>query len=84
MTLRSLCETLTFAHPFLLPGLAKALPAGAYNVEHEEELIDGLTFPVYRRTLTYFYVPDRRGGSRTFRLLPEELETILAREKLAP
>jgi hypothetical protein len=83
MTMRTLSETLTFAHSFLLPGLTKALPPGAYEVEHEEELVEDLTFPVYRRTLTYFYVPNRQGGSRTFRLQPNELEAILAHDGAA-
>jgi hypothetical protein len=47
----------TFCRPFLLKGVDRTLPAGAYEVITDEELIDGLSFPVYRRLSTMMYVP---------------------------
>lgn len=52
--MRTLAGSVTFAHSFLLPGVAEPLPAGTYNVEHEEERIEDLTFPVYRGKLSFF------------------------------
>jgi hypothetical protein len=57
MTTRTTKKTVTFAHPFLLKGVDRTLPAGEYQVITDEELIDGLSFPVYRRVSTVIYVP---------------------------
>jgi hypothetical protein len=84
MTMRTLSGSVTFAHSFLLPGATEPQPAGTYDVEHEEESIEELTFPVYRRILTLLYVPGRKSGSRTFSLVPGVLEAILEHDKAAP
>jgi hypothetical protein len=49
MTIRTTTKTVTFAHPFLLRGIDRILPAGDYRVVTDEELIEGVSFPVYRR-----------------------------------
>jgi hypothetical protein len=46
-----------FVHPFLLKGVDRLLPPGEYQVITDEELIDGLSFPVYRRVATMIQVP---------------------------
>ena len=33
------------------------MPAGAYDVVTDEELIEGLSFPAYRRLATMMFVP---------------------------
>jgi hypothetical protein len=40
-------KTLTFIHPFFLKAVHRTLPPGDYQVVTDEELIDGLSFPVY-------------------------------------
>ncbi len=45
-------EDVVFKHPFHLKGWAEPHPAGTYAVETEEELIEGLSFPAYRRVST--------------------------------
>jgi hypothetical protein len=45
-------EDIVFTRPFLLRGWAETQPAGTYAVETEEELIEGLSFPAYRRVST--------------------------------
>jgi len=57
MTIRSRRETVTFRHPFQIRGIARILPAGAYEVVTDEETIDGLTFAAYRRIATMITVP---------------------------
>ncbi|MGY3348165.1 MULTISPECIES: hypothetical protein [unclassified Bradyrhizobium] len=57
MTIRSRHETVTFKHPFHLRGIARELPAGAYDVVTDEETIDGLSFEVWRRIATMITVP---------------------------
>ena len=57
MSTRTTGKTVTFAHPFLLRGVDRTLPAGEYRVVTDEELIEGLSFPAYRRVSTMILVP---------------------------
>jgi hypothetical protein len=61
MTIRSRRETITFQHPFRIRGIDHLLPPGAYEVITDEEMIEGLSFPAYRRVATMIMVP--AGGS---------------------
>lgn len=40
---------MTFARPFRLGEMEEIFPAGEYNVETDEELLLGVSFPAYRR-----------------------------------
>lgn len=57
MTIRSRRETITFQHPFRIRGIDRLLPPGAYEVITDEEMIEGLSFPAYRRVATMIMVP---------------------------
>jgi hypothetical protein len=57
MTVRSRRETVTFKHPFRIRGIDRLLPAGAYEVITDEEMIEGLSFPAFRRVATMIMVP---------------------------
>jgi hypothetical protein len=57
MTIRSRRETITFNHPFRIRGVDRTLPAGAYEVVTDEEMIEGLSFPSWRRVATMITVP---------------------------
>jgi hypothetical protein len=57
MTMRSRRETIHFKHPFRLKGIDRLLSAGAYEVVTDEEMIDGLSFPCFRRIATLIVVP---------------------------
>lgn len=57
MTIRSRREVVTFKHPFQIPGVDRLLPAGAYEVITDEEMIEGLSLPTYRRVATMIVVP---------------------------
>jgi|RhiMetdeSRZDD1v2_1073273.scaffolds.fasta_scaffold335485_3 hypothetical protein len=65
MLTRSRRKTITFAHSFVLKGVDRSLPAGDYEVVTDEQLIEGLSFPVYRRVSTMIVVPlaSARGSS---------------------
>jgi hypothetical protein len=54
---RSRRETVTFRLPFRIKGIDRELPAGAYEVVSDEELIEGLSFPCFRRVATMIMVP---------------------------
>jgi hypothetical protein len=57
MTIRSRRETVTFRHPFQIRGVDRLLPPGAYEVVTDEEMIEGLSFPAFRRVATMIMVP---------------------------
>jgi hypothetical protein len=56
-------KTLSFKHPFCLKGIDRTLPAGAYQVITDEQLIEGLSFLAYRRLSTMMVVPDKQASS---------------------
>ena len=57
MLTRTHDKTWTFIKPFMLKGVDRLLPAGDYRVSTDEELIEGLSFPAYRRVATMIFVP---------------------------
>lgn len=81
MTSRTSTSTVTFRHPFNLKGVDRLLPAGEYLVTTDEELIEGISFPVYRRISTTIMVPGERSRSdvEVISIDPRDLKT--AREK---
>ena len=52
-----LASMVTFARSFTLKGVDRVLSAGDYRVVTDEELIEELSFPVYRRVSTMIFVP---------------------------
>ena len=57
MATRTQRKTVVFSHPFRLKGVDRVLPPGEYEVVTDEELIEGLSFPVYHRVSTAIIVP---------------------------
>ena len=57
MTIRSRRETVRFEHPFHIKGIDRQLAPGAYEVITDEEMIEGLSFPSFRRIATMIMVP---------------------------
>jgi hypothetical protein len=57
MSTRTRGASVTFAHPLELNGIGRILPPGDYRVVTDEELIECLSFPVYRRVATMIFVP---------------------------
>lgn len=82
MNTRSSRLMVTFSHPFSLEGYPGELPAGAYEVIVEEELLQGLSFVVYRTAAIYLLVHGRGGqaGRTELRLITQnDLETAQSR-----
>jgi hypothetical protein len=82
MIARSLSRTVVFNRPFLLKGIDRELPAGAYRVVTDEELIEGISFPVYRRVATMMFVPSPIGISsiEMATIDPTDLQAALERD----
>ena len=82
MISRSLSKTIVFNRPFLLKGIDRMLPAGAYRVVTDEELIEGVSFPVYRRIATMMFVPGPLSASsiEMVTIDPMDLQAALERD----
>jgi hypothetical protein len=81
MNNRTSTITVKFTHPFVLDGVDRELPPGDYRVTTDEELIEGLSFPVYRRVSTTITVPVGRSlaSIEVVRIDPRDLQA--ARKK---
>jgi hypothetical protein len=83
MTTRSLSELVTFSHPFELKGVDRLLPPGDYRVVTDEELIEELSFPVYRRVATMIFVPAASRHASSIEMVtidPQELQAAKERD----
>ena len=76
MTQRTRDKTWAFRNPFSLKGVDRPLPSGNYRVTTDEELIESLSFPVYRRVATMIFVPgqgQRASSVEMFTIDPADL-----------
>jgi hypothetical protein len=83
MTMRTSRRTVTFTRPFSLRGIDGIQPAGMYTVETDEELLENLSFPAYRRVATTIFLPLRPGDVISGQLVtidPLELEAAEKRD----
>ena len=80
MLTRTRDRTWTFSKPFVLKGVDHPLPAGSYRVSTDEELIEGLSFPVYRRVATMIFVPGRNSTLEMLSIDPAELRDAQQRD----
>jgi len=83
MTVRTTKKTVTFVNSFKLGAFEEVLPPGTYDVETDEELLEGLSFRAYRRTQTLIHLPAKsgnRGLSRALTIDPNELNAALKRD----
>ena len=74
MTERTSSKTVTFRRPFRLKGVDRMLPPGDYRVATDDELIEGLTFPAYRRIATMIFIPAQHSSSSMEMLTIEPLD----------
>ena len=82
--MRTTSESITFRHCFLLKGLDKTQLPGTYEVEIEEERIDGLSFLAYRRVATFIRLPMAGRGANsieTFRIDWSDLKAAQQRDR---
>ena len=69
MTIRSRREIVTFKHPVQIRGVDRLLPAGAYEVITDEEMIEGLSFASFRRVATMIMVPAAASRGSTMEMI---------------
>jgi len=70
--------------PFLHSQSGGLQPAGTYTVETEEELVEGLSFPAYRRVSTTITRQGNSAGAlvQVFTVDPQELEKAQAADRM--
>jgi len=79
--------TLRFLHPFTLKGIGRQLQPGNYEIVSDEELIEELSFPVYRRVATLILVPGeayRKSSIEMVNVDPQELAAAHERDQAMP
>jgi hypothetical protein len=84
MTIRTKTKTIVFRNAFVLEGFDEILPAGAYVMETDEELVDGVSFAAYRRVSTRLHLhaeSDRPGIARTLIVESGELDAARQRDR---
>jgi hypothetical protein len=81
MLKRTRRKTLTFHSPFSLEGVGRLLPSGSYEVVTDEELIEGLSFPVYRRVATTMLVPAESHQGSVEMLIVDPLSLAAAKDR---
>lgn len=57
MALRFTSRIVRFRSTFLLSGIGSLLPPGDYQIDDDEEIIEGLSWLAYRRVSTFIRVP---------------------------
>ncbi|MDH3664987.1 MAG: hypothetical protein OEU92_34070 [Alphaproteobacteria bacterium] len=84
MTIRTTQSTVTFRRPFILAGLDEEQPAGIYDIETDEERLEGLSFSAYRRVQTLIHLHPKTGNpslTQTIRIDPDALDVALQRDR---
>ena len=87
MTIRTKKEIVTFRRPFNLASVDRILPAGVYNVETDEELLEGISFPVYRRIATLIHLHAQAGLpglTQTVTIDPQDLDAARTLDAAPP
>ena len=84
MTTRTTSKIVTFARPFTLKGVDRILPPGEYRVVTDEELIEELSFPVYRRMATMIFVPADSHRASSVTMDPLDLKEAQDRDAEIP
>lgn len=84
MLTRTIRYTVRFQGSFLLGGFDQQLPAGEYQVERDEEIIEGLSWLAWRGVSTFIHLP--AVGTETLKsqmkqIDPRELEDALDRDR---
>jgi hypothetical protein len=79
MVTRTTTKMVIFAHPFVLAEEGESFAAGEYLVQTDEEMIENLSFPAWRRVATSIEVR-RDGATQVLPIDPKRLALILSRD----
>ena len=79
--IRTKRRILTFKRPFTLKGVDGQLPPGDYELVTDEELIEELSFPVFRRVASWIMAPARGAATATEMIPIDPAEIAVAHER---
>jgi hypothetical protein len=82
MTIRTTARTVTFTRPFSIGSADVSFSPGDYLVETDEEMIENLSFPAWRRVATTIHVRTD-GATQVLPIDPRRLDLMLARDSLS-
>lgn len=83
MTTRMQSRDVVFVRPFILDGMDAVQAAGTYTVETEEESLNSLSVPGWRRIRTVLRIA-RVGGMDYLPVDPDKLHEALMRDGAQP
>jgi hypothetical protein len=81
MILRTTRSSVTFGFPFRLEAFDELLPAGSYDIDMEEEGIEGNERTVYIRVATLLHVRTT-GRVQTITVDPKDLQSAIDADKI--
>ncbi len=74
-------RTVVFVRPFRLSAVERLLPAGAYEIETREEVLQGVSFAAYRRCSTSVTLEDPASRMRQVTEIdPDDLAAALSKD----
>lgn len=79
MNTRTTSRSVTFRRPFQLSGFDAVQPAGTYVIDVEEEALEGISFPAFRRLSTQMRISTLGKTEHRF-INPVELDEALQRD----
>jgi hypothetical protein len=79
MTARTTQRIVTFTKPFRLGGIDGVMAPGKYEVDIDEEQIEGSTLVAWRRVATSITI-SREGATQIHRIDPTDLDASLLRD----
>lgn len=84
MSVRTTKSSVTFENPFTLGDSDEVFAAGSYEIEIDEERIQGPSFDAYRTIQTLIHIPMGKGRSeltRTRKVDPTDLAAAVNRDQ---
>ena len=76
MSPRTTHTLVTFRRPFALSALDGVQPAGTYELETDEEQIEGLSFNAFRRTSVMLHLPANVAPGVTRQVVPVDPQEL--------
>ena len=72
MTVRTKQSVVSFSSAFVLPGFDEPQPAGAYQVDYDEQLMEGLSWLGWQRVGAFIHLPAIGQVSPVHQMVPVE------------
>lgn len=83
MSIRTTKSVVHLSSPFWLQGCDGLQPAGNYQIERDEELVEGVSWLAYRHVATFIHLPAIEARSlirRVAQIDPADLEAALKKD----